>query len=50
MVGGCKSDEGPDARVIVMFPDAPPHFDAPPAPAIDAPPPAIDAPEAPDAP
>ncbi len=34
MLGGCKSDDEPDARIIVMFPDAPPQFDA--RPAIDA--------------
>jgi hypothetical protein len=45
LLGGCKTDEGPDARVIIMFPDAPPHFDAPPT--ADSPPPSPDAPPAP---
>ncbi len=36
MLGGCKSDDEPDARVIVEFPDAPPPpIDARPTP--DAP-------------
>jgi hypothetical protein len=41
-LGGCSSDDEPDARIIPHFPDAPPA-----TPAIDAPP-AVDA-GAPDA-
>ena len=39
-LGGCSSDDAPDARVMSHFPDAHPVFDSPPAidavPAIDA--------------